>query len=71
MSSGELSDRSKVYTSLPSPTINIENKSIHQIAVQHNYLLNKFTSVEATCFGSYQRTIRPYTISKPESEEVL
>jgi hypothetical protein len=33
----------------------IENKSINQIAVQHNYLLNKFTkSVEATCFGSYQ-----------------
>jgi hypothetical protein len=43
-----------------------------QIAVQHNYLLNKFTSVQATCFGSYRRAIiRPYTISTPESEEVL
>jgi hypothetical protein len=48
------------------------NKSINQIVVQHNYLLNKFTSVEATCFGSYQRAIiKPYTISKPEYEEVL
>jgi hypothetical protein len=45
---------------------------MNQIAVQHNYLLNKFTSVEATCFGFYQRAIiRSYTVSKPESEEVL
>jgi hypothetical protein len=34
--------------------------------------LNKFTCVEAKCFGSGQRAIiRPYTIYKPESEEVL
>jgi hypothetical protein len=47
-------------------TLAIRNKSANQTAVQHNYLLNKLTSVEATCFGSYQRAIlRPYTVSKP------
>jgi hypothetical protein len=40
-------------------------KSINQITIQHNYPLNKFiTSVETTCFGSFQWAIlRPYTVS--------
>jgi hypothetical protein len=47
-----------------SERCNLIQKRINQIAVQHNYLLNKFTTaVEATYFGSYQRAIiRPYTI---------
>jgi hypothetical protein len=36
----------------------ISYKSMNQIAVQHNYLLNKFiTSVEAKYFGSFQCVI--------------
>jgi hypothetical protein len=51
---------SNLMLSIPLCII-IYSNSINQIAAQHNYLLNKFTSVEATCFGSYQRAIiRPY-----------